>query len=101
MSLRSLPYERGSVWRFCRPVRASFLVTKQKNKRWAENTSAQCGEANMSRIGKMPVHFGKETQVTVGAGNMVTVKGPKTALSYRLNPSITPKVEQGVLTLTR
>src|SRR5580658_994187 len=55
----------------------------------------------MSRIGKMPVHFEKEVQINVGAGNVVTVKGPKTSLSYKLNPAITPKVAQGVLTLAR
>jgi len=55
----------------------------------------------MSRIGKMPVHFEKDVQVTVGAGNTVTVKGPKVTLSYKLDPSIKPKIEPGVLTLTR
>ncbi len=55
----------------------------------------------MSRIGKMPVHFEKDVQVSVGAGNLVTVKGPKVSLSYKLNPNIKPKVEPGVLTLTR
>jgi large subunit ribosomal protein L6 len=55
----------------------------------------------MSRIGKMPVHFGKEVQINVGDGNTVTVKGAKASLSYKLNPAITPKVETGVLTLAR
>ncbi len=55
----------------------------------------------MSRIGKMPIHFGKEAQVTVASGNTVTVKGGKSTLSYKLNPAITPKLEQGVLTLAR
>jgi large subunit ribosomal protein L6 len=55
----------------------------------------------MSRIGKMPIHYNKDVQVTVGASNSVTVKGPKTSLSYKLNPSITPKIETGVLTLKR
>jgi large subunit ribosomal protein L6 len=55
----------------------------------------------MSRIGKLPVHFEKDVQVSLGAGNLVTVKGPKVTLSYKLNPSIKPKVDPGVLTLTR
>ena len=55
----------------------------------------------MSRIGKMPVHFEKDVQVTVGGANIVTVKGPKVSLSYKLNPAIKPKVEPGVLTLSR
>jgi len=57
--------------------------------------------SSMSRIGKMPVHFEKEVQVTLGAGNLVTVKGPKVSLSYKLNPEIKPKVEPGMVTLTR
>ncbi|MDZ4677000.1 MAG: 50S ribosomal protein L6 [Oligoflexia bacterium] len=55
----------------------------------------------MSRIGKMPVNFGKEVQINIGAGNTVTVKGAKTSLSYKLNPAITAKVEGGLLTLAR
>jgi large subunit ribosomal protein L6 len=55
----------------------------------------------MSRIGKMPIHFEKDVQVTVGGGNTVTVKGPKVSLSYKLNPAITPKLGTGVLTLSR
>ena len=54
----------------------------------------------MSRIGKLPVHFEKEVQVSL-SGNSITVKGPKTALSYNLNPSIKAKVEPGMVTLTR
>lgn len=68
---------------------------------WAESFSAPCGEENMSRIGKMPVHFGKEVQVSVGGGNQVTVKGAKTSLNFKLSPLIIPKVDSGVLTLTR
>lgn len=55
----------------------------------------------MSRIGKMPVHFSKEVQISIGAGNTVTVKGPKTSLSYSLNKAITPKIEGDALVLNR
>jgi large subunit ribosomal protein L6 len=55
----------------------------------------------MSRIGKMPVHFEKDVQVNLGSGNVVTVKGPKTSLSYALNAVIKPKIEQNTLTLIR
>ncbi|MBK9293102.1 MAG: 50S ribosomal protein L6 [Oligoflexia bacterium] len=54
----------------------------------------------MSRIGKMPINIGKEVQVSIQGGS-VTVKGPKTSLSYVLNPAVNAKVDQGVLTLTR
>jgi large subunit ribosomal protein L6 len=54
----------------------------------------------MSRVGKMPIHFGKDVQVNI-QGVAVTVKGPKTALSYKLHDSIKPKLEQGILTLAR
>ncbi len=55
----------------------------------------------MSRIGKLPIHFEKDVQITLGQGNAVTVKGPKVTLSYKLNPAIKPKLESGVLTLSR
>lgn len=54
----------------------------------------------MSRVGKMPVFYGKEVQVNI-QGAQVTVKGPKTSLAYKLHSSITPKVENGALTLSR
>ncbi len=64
------------------------------------NTFVQCGEVNMSRVGKMPIHFGKEVQVNI-QGEKVTVKGVKTSLSYSLASTIVPKLEAGVLTLSR
>ena len=54
----------------------------------------------MSRVGKAPIHFGKEVNVSVN-GQSVTVKGGKTSLSYILNPQISAKLGQGVLTLER
>lgn len=54
----------------------------------------------MSRVGKMPVHFGKDVQVGIQGGT-VSIKGPKTSLTYKLDKSITPKLDQGVLVLSR
>lgn len=54
----------------------------------------------MSRVGKMPIHFGKEVQVNI-QGGAVTVKGAKSSLSYKLHSSVVPKLDQGVLTLSR
>jgi len=54
----------------------------------------------MSRVGKAPIHFGKEVNVAVN-GSAVTVKGAKSSLSYILNPQITAKLGQGILTLER
>lgn len=54
----------------------------------------------MSRVGKAPIHFGKDVTVTIN-GQTVTVKGAKTSLAYNLNKAIKPKLEQGVLTLER
>jgi large subunit ribosomal protein L6 len=55
----------------------------------------------MSRIGKAPVYFGKDLQVSVGAGNVVTIKGPKLSLSVKVRPEITVKVGQGVIECTQ
>jgi large subunit ribosomal protein L6 len=55
----------------------------------------------MSRIGKMPIYFGKEVQVSVVEQNKVVVKGSKTSLNYKLRGNITPQIGQGVLTLVR
>ncbi len=54
----------------------------------------------MSRVGKMPIHFGKDVHLNI-QGSTVTVKGAKTALSYNLHESIVPKLDQGILTLSR
>jgi large subunit ribosomal protein L6 len=55
----------------------------------------------MSRIGKAPIKLPAKTTVTVDAGNVVTVKGPKGELSQPVDPQITIAVEDGVVTLTR
>lgn len=55
----------------------------------------------MSRIGKMPIHLPKGVEVSVSDNNMLTVKGPKGELHQQVNPVITIKNEEGVLTLER
>lgn len=55
----------------------------------------------MSRIGKAPISLPAKTTVTVGADNLVTVKGLKGELSLGVAPQITVSVENGVVTLSR
>lgn len=55
----------------------------------------------MSRIGKLPITIPAKTEVTVADNNVVTVKGPKGALSEKLDRDITVKVEDGKLLVER
>ncbi len=55
----------------------------------------------MSRIGKLPINLPAGVTVTVGEGNLVTVKGPKGELLQEVNPDIKVSVEDGVLSVTR
>jgi large subunit ribosomal protein L6 len=55
----------------------------------------------MSRIGKLPISLPKGVEINVTDKNIVTVKGPKGELKRTLDPAITVKVEQGVVTLDR
>lgn len=55
----------------------------------------------MSRIGKLPIPVPAGVTVTVDERNLVVVKGPKGQLSQQVNPDITLKQEDGILTLTR
>ena len=55
----------------------------------------------MSRIGKLPVDLPAGVTVTVGADNVVSVKGPLGQLSQQVDPDITVKVEGNVLHVTR
>lgn len=55
----------------------------------------------MSRIGKLPIPVPAGVTVTVNDRNLVVVKGPKGQLSQQVNPDITLKQEDGILTLTR
>ena len=55
----------------------------------------------MSRIGKMPVALPKGVSVTVGEGNLVTVKGPKGQLVQQIPTEITVDVTGAELRVTR
>ena len=43
----------------------------------------------MSRIGRMPITVPAGVEVSVAAGNVVTVKGPKGTLTKQLHPAMT------------
>ena len=47
----------------------------------------------MSRIGRMPIAIPQGVEVKLGAGNEITVKGPKGTLSRTLHPDMIVKVE--------
>ncbi|MCB0587098.1 MAG: 50S ribosomal protein L6 [Phaeodactylibacter sp.] len=55
----------------------------------------------MSRIGKAPIELPKGVTVEVSRANVVTVKGPKGELNQQIDPDLTVKVEDGVLTIER
>jgi large subunit ribosomal protein L6 len=55
----------------------------------------------MSRIGKSPVNVPSGVQITISDKNLVTVKGPKGTLMQQIDPDMTLKQEDGVLTLER
>ncbi len=55
----------------------------------------------MSRIGKKLIPVEKGVTVTVGADNVVTVKGPKGELKTAIDRDITVEVKDGQITVTR
>ena len=55
----------------------------------------------MSRIGKAPIEMPKGVTIDVSPSNVVTVKGPKGELRQQIDPDITVKVDDGVLTVER
>jgi large subunit ribosomal protein L6 len=55
----------------------------------------------MSRIGRAPIPVPPKVQVTWTDENLVTVKGPKGELSYRVDPALTLELEDGALVVTR
>ena len=55
----------------------------------------------MSRIGKHPIAVPAEVSVQIGAGNVVTVKGPKGTLTQTFHPDMILKLEGNVLTVSR
>ena len=55
----------------------------------------------MSRIGKMIIPIPTGVTITVGQGNIVTVKGPKGTLAETINSDLGIEIENNVLTVTR
>lgn len=55
----------------------------------------------MSRIGKKPVSIPAGVTVTVGSGNVVTVKGPKGELKESVDPDIKVEVKDGQVEIGR
>ena len=55
----------------------------------------------MSRIGRMPISVPAGVEITIGADNLVTVKGTKGTLTQQLSPAITIAQEGAELHVTR
>ncbi len=55
----------------------------------------------MSRVGKAPITIPAGVEVSVNAENLVTVKGSKGELTQQVDPAISLKQEDGVITLER
>ncbi|MBT9483687.1 50S ribosomal protein L6 [Sediminibacterium sp.] len=55
----------------------------------------------MSRIGKQPVVVPAGVTITVGAENVLTVKGPKGQLTQNIDRDITIEVKEGEVVFTR
>ncbi len=55
----------------------------------------------MSRIGRAPIAVPAKVQVNWTEDNLVTVKGPKGQLSQKVDPVLTLKLEDGVLSVAR
>ena len=55
----------------------------------------------MSRIGKLPIPVPSGVEISVGAGNTVTVTGPKGTLTQVLDADMGVEIEEGTLTVTR
>jgi len=55
----------------------------------------------MSRIGKLPVPVPAGIEISVDAGNVVTVKGPKGTLTQQLDADMGIEMGEGTLTVTR
>ena len=55
----------------------------------------------MSRIGRMPIELPAGVEVQIGDNNVVTVKGPKGALTQQLHPAMSFNQEGNVIHVTR
>lgn len=55
----------------------------------------------MSRIGRMPITVPAGVEVSIGEGNVITVKGPKGTLTKTMHPAMNITCDAGVITVTR
>ena len=55
----------------------------------------------MSRIGRKPIEIPSGVEVSVGDGNVVTVKGPRGSLSQAIHPNMSVAVADGSVTVSR
>ena len=55
----------------------------------------------MSRIGRMPITVPAGVEVSVAAGNLVTVKGPKGTLTQQLHPAMMIELDGAVINVKR
>jgi large subunit ribosomal protein L6 len=55
----------------------------------------------MSRIGNKAITVPAGVEITLGAANEVTVKGPKGTLKFQFNPKMGIEINEGILTVTR
>ena len=55
----------------------------------------------MSRIGRAPITIPAGVEVTVGEGNLITVKGPKGTLQRKVAPQMIIETEGNTLTVKR
>ena len=55
----------------------------------------------MSRIGRMPITVPAGVEVSVAAGNIVTVKGPKGTLTQQLHPAMMIELDGAVINVKR
>ncbi len=55
----------------------------------------------MSRIGKKLIEVPAGVTITLGANNVVTVKGPKGELKENIDRDITVEIKDGIVTVTR
>jgi len=55
----------------------------------------------MSRIGNKPINIGDGITIDISENNLVTVKGPKGALTQQVDPDLELKIEDGSLLVKR
>lgn len=55
----------------------------------------------MSRIGRAPISVPTGVEITIGTGNLVTVKGPKGSLTQQLSPAMSIAQSGAELLVTR